>query len=245
MASADGAGKKKGKHGRQNSIHRRRGLELSNPEMFTDGFEVDIVNSAQKSSDVYANGPYETTNGFVIHSGTMVEIKNYEGVGWVHCALPSGVIGVELEGPLGTGDGVYDDKRYFTCPPNCGVFVNQEDINRILPLTQAPRFDCRQHDIYPGDVVMVNRDVGVGIARYVSAHLIGVELNAPAGDSDGSFGGQRYFQVQQDHALFVAPNTLKKIHPEDLLNKLNSTVERLNEIEEGLRFTTDNYCNRR
>jgi len=99
-----------------------------------------------------------------------------------------------------------------------------------------PRFQS-PHDVYPGDVVLVNKEIGVGIARYVSAHLIGVELNCASGDCDGMYNGNRYFQVQPNHALFSNPSLVKKIHPEDLLNKLNSTVERLNQIEEDLRKT--------
>ena len=57
---------------------------------------------------------------------------------------------------------------------------------------------------------MVSKSVGVGVVRHASTHLIGCELNAPVGDSDGQFEGVRFFQVKGNHAVFVEPQTLKK-----------------------------------
>jgi dynactin complex subunit len=186
--------------------------------------------SASQMSDMF-----DSANIVEVHPGDMVQIKSSADddtpeIGMVHYVQTEGtLVGVELEGPIGKADGTRDGHRYFRTPPNCAKFIKKSEIQRILPLGGPPRFHSRAHDIYPGDVVMVDKNVGVGIARYVSAHLIGVELNAPAGDSDGSYNGQRFFQVKEKYALFKAPSILKKIHPEDLLNKLNQTVEKLNQ----------------
>ncbi|CAM9314521.1 unnamed protein product, partial [Phaeothamnion confervicola] len=48
------------------------------------------------------------------------------------------------------------------------------------------------------------------VVRYIgpigpaNEQVIGVELEAPDGDSDGSIGGERYFDCEENHGLFVA-----------------------------------------
>merc|ERR1719499_2560392 len=148
------------------------------------------------------------------------------------------MIGVELETPSGNCDGSYQGQRRFQTPPNCAKFITRETIDQLLPLDAPPRFISRTHDLHVGDVVMVSKQVGVGVVRHVSTHLIGCELNAPVGDSNGQYQGQRFFQVKESHAMFTAPQGLKKIEAEDLLNKLNETVERLQEIEHDLQSHT-------
>jgi len=231
-------------HRKQNSIHRRRGLELNAPGMLTQDFDAGNRKASTDAGQSVNNMFEENISGLDLYPGALVELKGFDSVGMVHCIVgeekKAHVIGVELEGPNGNSDGIFDGIRRFTCPQNCAVFVEFSAVHRILPMGSPPRFQSRAHDIYPGDVVLVNREIGVGIARYVSAHLIGVELNCGSGDSDGLFNGNRYFQVKENHALFSNPRNVKKIHPEDLLNKLNSTVERLNSIEEELIQTSKN-----
>ena len=41
--------------------------------------------------------------------------------------------GIKLYNPVGNCDGAYKDKRYFDCPPNCGIFVPIEDVNIPVP----------------------------------------------------------------------------------------------------------------
>merc|ERR1719159_1994828 len=144
------------------------------------------------------------------------------------------LLGVEFEGPVGKTDGANDEgQRFMRTPGRCAAFVKPEQITRIIPMGTPPRFKC-SHDIYPGDVIMVDRDIGVGIARYVSAQVVGVELNAAVGTSDGLWEGRRYFTVGKQKAFFSPPSMLKKIHPEDLLTKLNQAVENMNVLGEKL-----------
>jgi len=227
-------------HKKKNSIHRRRGYEMNGNGSMTDDFDFDA--SVRKESDVLGMATEEETGGVRIHVGDLVQLRDNDSVGLVHCLNfdeeNPGMIGVELEGPVGESNGVYKGEQLFRSPKNCAMFVDMSQIIRILETGPAPRFYSQVHDIYRGDVVIVSSSIGVGIARYVSANLIGIELNIGNGTSDGSHQGRRFFQVQPNYAVFAPPETLKKIHPEDLLNKLNNTVERLNEIEESLRSTT-------
>lgn len=227
----------KKKHKKKNSIHRRRGFEMHGNGGMTDDFDFNA--SVRKESDVLSMATEEETGGVQIHVGDLVQLRDIDSVGLVHCLNfdeeNPGLIGVELEGPIGEGNGVYKGQQLFRSPNNCAMFVDMSQICRILDPGPAPRFYSQVHDIYRGDVVIVSSAIGVGIARYVSANLIGIELNIGNGTSDGSYEGRRYFQVQPNHACFAPPQTLKKIHPEDLLNKLNNTVERLNEVKRDIR----------
>jgi len=222
-------------HRKQSSIHRRRGLELNAPGMLTTDFDAGKrKHSTGDTGNHQINNMFEeNVSGLDLYPGALVELKGYDSVGMVHVILGEiEVIGIELEGPNGNSDGIHEGIRRFTCPQNCAVFVEFNLIHRILPMGSPPRFQSRAHDIYPGDVVLVNKEIGVGIARYVSAHLIGIELNCASGDSDGTFNGNRFFQVTPKHAIFSNPSMVKKIHPEDLLNRLNSTVEKISEMQE-------------
>ena len=41
--------------------------------------------------------------------------------------------GIKLYNPVGNCDGAYKDKKYFDCPPNCGIFVPLEDVYVPVP----------------------------------------------------------------------------------------------------------------
>lgn len=238
---------KKTKHRKQSSIHRRRGLELNNPSAFADDFSLNVADAALAGTDRKAS---EVTDLFnptdkqhvMLYPGDMVEVA-YAGdageridVAMIHWISENKeLIGVEFEGPIGKTDGANDEgQRFMRTPGRCAAFVPSSAIRRIIPMGTPPRFKA-SHDIYPGDVVMVDKTVGVGIARYVSAQIVGIELNAAVGTSDGIWEGRRYFTVGSKKAYFSEPSMLKKIHPEDLLNKLNFSVERLNVLEENSR----------
>eukprot|EP00494_Astrolonche_serrata_P034022 UN34291 len=193
-----------GRHKKTASFHRRRGVELSNPGQITE-----VTNENKKLTDK------------PIYAGMLIQIENILGVAIVYCVIPNDdgpdIIGCELEAELGTCNGIYKGKRYFKSPDNCAVFVPKTQCMRILPLKAPPRFISRSHNLHNGDVVMISKDIGVGIVRHASTHTIGCALNAPVGDSDGYHDQHRYFQVPQKHSVFVEPETLKKIEAEDLL----------------------------
>lgn len=233
-------------HRKQNSIHKRRGLELNNPGAFADDFSIDVRDAAlggtgRKASEVTDLFNPTEKQQVMLYPGDMVEVamsshlEERIDVAMIHWISPEGdLIGVEFEGPVGKTDGANDQgQRFMRTPGRCAAFVTPQAIRRIIPMGTPPRFKC-SHDIYPGDVVMVDKTIGVGIARYVSAQIVGIELNAAVGTSDGLWEGRRYFTVGKKKAYFSEPSMLKKIHPEDLLNKLNYSVERMNAVEEHL-----------
>merc|ERR1719499_737318 len=247
MGDANHEGGKK-KHRKLNSIHKRRGVEINNPAGYVDDFNFDPKKAVHNTeghsredmlevSEIQDLFDPQQPEQVQLFPGDMIEVQDRPGVAMIHY-VNGNVIGIELDGPTGKSDGVDNTgTRQMRVPPRCAAFIDRETVTRILPVAAPPRFTSYAHDIYPGDVVMVNRNVGVGIARYVSAHLVGVELNSDSGDSDGLHDGRRYFKVKAKHAMFSAPNLLKKIHPEDLLNKLNHTVEDLNKCKEKLNAT--------
>jgi len=246
---------KKSKHRKQNSIHRRRGLELNNPSAFAEDFSLNVADAAlggsgRKASEVTDLFNPTDKQHVRLYPGDMVEVA-YAGdngeridVAMIHWVSPEkDLIGVEFEGPVGKTDGANDEgQRFMRTPGRCAAFVPQSAIRRIIPMGTPPRFKC-SHDIYPGDVVMVDKTIGVGIARYVSAQIVGIELNAAVGTSDGLWEGRRYFTVGSHKAYFSEPSMLKKIHPEDLLNKLNYSVERLNVLEDTSRKSANVLSN--
>lgn len=243
MATAETESGKKKTHRKQNSIHRRRGLELNNPGAFADDFNIDVQNAAlggstRKASEVKDLFNPSEEQHVMLYPGDMVEVAydSQQGeridVAMIHWVSEDRkLLGVEFEGPVGKTDGANDEgQRFMRTPGRCAAFVKPDAVRRIIPMGTPPRFKA-SHDIYPGDVVMVDKSVGVGIARYVSAQVVGIELNAAVGTSDGLWEGRRYFTVGKQKAYFSEPSMLKKIHPEDLLNKLNFAVEKMNLIE--------------
>eukprot|EP00494_Astrolonche_serrata_P024508 UN24767 len=132
-------------------------------------------------------------------------------------AVFDGMVGIELEGAAGDCDGKYQGKRYFHTPEKCGIVVPMKNVTRILRMGLANRFHPHMHDIRPGDVIFVDKNIGMGIVRWSSAYMIGLELNAAVGDSDGVYQKKRYFKVKPNCAMFISPN--KKIY-EKLLHKI-------------------------
>jgi len=232
-------------HRKQNSIHRRRGLELNTPGAFADDLNIDLANAALGGSERKASEVTELFNPAekqkpLFYPGDMIEVENSEQEGRVDVAMIHWVsegrdlLGVEYEGPVGKTDGANDQgQRFMRTPDRCAAYIKPSLVRRIISMGTPPRFKC-SHDIYPGDVVMVDKKIGVGIARYVSAQVVGVELNAAVGTSDGLWEGRRYFTVGKQKAFFSPPSMLKKIHPEDLLTKLNQAVENMNVLGERL-----------
>lgn len=41
-------------------------------------------------------------------------------------------VGIELESPIGKNDGSVQGVRYFTCQPNYGIFVKENQITKVF-----------------------------------------------------------------------------------------------------------------
>lgn len=229
-------------HKKRFSWHKRRTIEISHGGDFG---EVDqgtpipqepekIQNVTVVNNATTAGHPFDSQAEDLV-VGQMIRIRDVPGVAWVLWTAGD-MMGVELEGPFGNSDGFYEfeQRRIFKTPQNCAFFCAKDQCDFVFELQNAPRFRYRSHNLNIGDVVMVSKNIGVGVVRHASSQLVGCELNAPVGESDGACEGARYFQTKPKFAHFTHPSKVKKIEAEDLLNKLNETVERLQEIENDL-----------
>ncbi|CAF3992105.1 unnamed protein product, partial [Rotaria sp. Silwood1] len=60
--------------------------------------------------------------------------------------VPFGVnrwYGIELDEPTGKHDGCIGGIRYFTCPPNRGIFVQPSSLQKLTPVPQSPERERR------------------------------------------------------------------------------------------------------
>jgi len=227
---------KAGKHGRAASVHRRRIQE-----------EIHHGGIASLDEDFFGKEEsipqpvYELDAPKELVVGALVELSTFESKGMILAVLPQqNLVGVELEGPIGNSDGVYNNHRYFFTNKNCAVFVETNAITKILPSTPSPRFHALGHNIHQGDVCLIDAEFGLGIVRYISSHLVGFELNLAIGDSDGALSGTQHFKVKPNYATFRKPKEVTKIPAERLVKKLHIALQKLqelkSELEKGLKL---------
>lgn len=228
------------KHRKGDSFHRRRTYEINNAGGFEDIHD-DSVGSAhlKPHQDQFSNHDRQEADSFAFDDATMdifvgqqVKVRDVPGLAMVWW-VQGDMIGVELESTYGNCDGVYNGERKFMTSANTAMFVARERVDRIFRNLSAPRFRPRSQ-FNVGDVAMISASVGVGVVRYASSELIGCQLNEATGNSNGEYQGHRYFSTNSNHAIFVNPTTCRKIEAEDLLNKLNDTVVRLQQLEQEL-----------
>jgi len=232
-------------HRKGDSFHRRKTFELNNAGGFDDihsdegshlapkiPHQNHFSNHNRNENDSYAFDDREMD----LHVGMQVKVRDVPGLAMIWW-IQGDMIGVELESSYGDSDGMYKNVRRFLVSPNCATFIARERVDRVYHNLVAPRFRPRAA-FNAGDVAMISSKVGVGVVRYASSELIGCHLNEATGNSDGAFKGHRYFQTKKNHAIFVNPRDCRKIDAETLLEKLNETVVRLQDLEEGLKRAT-------
>lgn len=228
------------KHRKGDSFHRRRTFEINNAGGFEDiadgsdnGHLAPTGSNAQYSNHDRTEDSYLFDDATMdVYVGQQVKVRDVPGLAMVWW-VEGDMIGIELESTYGNSDGSYKGDRKFMTSPNTALFVARERIDRVFHNLAAPRFRPRSA-FNVGDVAMISSSVGVGVVRYASSELIGCSLNEATGNSNGEFEGHRYFNTQPNHAIFVNPTTCRKIEAEDLLNKLNDTVVRLQQLEQEL-----------
>ena len=74
-----------------------------------------------------------TGTTFIARNGMRVEVVGKGLVGTISYVgmttfAPGKWVGVTLDEPNGKNDGEVQGKRYFTCPPNHGIFVRQTQL---------------------------------------------------------------------------------------------------------------------
>lgn len=85
-----------------------------------------------------------------------------------------------------------------------------------------------------GDVVMIRGGVGIVVVRYVGpvdgqeGEFVGVQLSEQVGDTNGTYEGVTYFEVEDGYGQFFPLSDVKKrITPEELLKQLHSVLKQL------------------
>lgn len=80
-------------------------------------------------------------------------------------------------------------------------------------------------------VIVSGKDMGTGMLRFAGAvkfapgFWLGVELDRPRGNNDGSKGGVEYFKCKPNHGVFVLPSKVKKLIERDSSFDLPSSEE--------------------
>ncbi|CAF0920095.1 unnamed protein product [Rotaria sp. Silwood1] len=94
--------------------------------------------------------------------------------------VPFGVnrwYGIELDEPTGKHDGCIGGIRYFTCPPNRGIFVQPSSLQKLTPVPQSPERERRFRPInFPTvNTSSITSRVDTGLKRDNSADSRSVE----------------------------------------------------------------------
>jgi len=96
------------------------------------------------------------------------------------------------------------------------------------------REDATNYAYDVGDVVMIRGGVGIVVVRYVGpvdgqeGEFVGVQLSEQVGDTNGTYEGVTYFEVEDGYGQFFPLSDVKKrITPEELLKQLHSVLKQL------------------
>ncbi|XP_047135605.1 CAP-Gly domain-containing linker protein 4 isoform X1 [Hydra vulgaris] len=121
--------------------------------------------------------------------------------------------GIELDKPLGKNDGSINGFRYFSCPPDHGIFapltrVNKYNKNCVARFSLPDSSSSVSTDIQLGDrVIVAGKNIGharyIGPTEFASGSWIGVELIDPVGKNNGTVAGTQYFQCEPKHGVFA------------------------------------------
>ncbi|CAF0741452.1 unnamed protein product [Rotaria sordida] len=121
-------------------------------------------------------------------------------------SVPFGVnlwYGIELDESTGKHDGCIGGIRYFTCPPNRGIFVQPSSLQKLTPVPQSPERERRFRPInFPTvDTSSITSRVDTGLKR------------------DNSADGRPTEQYHTNDRVFLSKNrcgTIKYVGPTSL-----------------------------
>ena len=137
--------------------------------------------------------------------------------------------GVVLDTPDGKNDGMVNGVRYFTSPPNHGLFSRPDKLMAVprqknqplrmsLPSTSQPRPQqppptTEDINFSIGDRVTVDgTKVGtvsfIGPTMFAKGIWVGVTLDTPEGKNSGAVAGVQYFECKPNCGVFTRPAKL-------------------------------------
>ena len=108
------------------------------------------------------------------------------------------------------------DKR----PDNAKKFrqklMNDPNYKKMIEESQGPTFEEEAKAIQVGQRCLLGDGTRRGEVKYVGkvkdhghGFFVGVALDEPMGDSDGSYKGKKYFECEKNYGIFVRPNFIK------------------------------------
>jgi len=121
--------------------------------------------------------------------------------------------GIELKTATGKNEGSANGKNYFKCGPNKGMFITKMKISKSKATTESKQ----NPRITFGSRVNVPENKCQGVVRYIGhvsfqeGVLIGVELDKPSGDNNGTVKDRFYFKCKEKHGVFVGANAIETI----------------------------------
>ena len=147
-------------------------------------------------------------------------------------------IGIELDTPTGKNNGTVRGQLYFVCPEKHGLLCDPRKVSRMgFPAgalkdsdsdadtdtdadsgPASPSFSWNGFcvkDVLDGCAVEVG-SFGRGTLRYVGVHhafqmaTLGIELDEPLGEHNGTFMGRKYFECPDDTGILIEPNDVKR-----------------------------------
>eukprot|EP00039_Didymoeca_costata_P024399 m.10188 g.10188 ORF g.10188 m.10188 type:complete len:1476 (-) comp4217_c0_seq1:1475-5902(-) len=119
-------------------------------------------------------------------------------------------IGVVLAEPLGNINGTVGGHKYFECDPNYGILCHPNKVSLMQDHEEPP---------IVGTYVIVRGYPNIGKVKYVGVpkqgqkgfELVGIQLDGPYGDTNGTLDGIEYFKCNPLHGIFVNPKKVKKL----------------------------------
>ena len=157
----------------------------------------------------------------------------------LHKAEKTERIGIELDTPIGKNNGTVRGQMYFTCPEKHGLLCDPRKVSRLGFPAGALKDSDSDSDVDPNaDSGLASpgfvsfsfngfsvKDVGCavevdsfgrGTLRYVGVHhafemaTLGIELDGPLGEHNGTFMGRQYFECPDDTGILIEPTTVRR-----------------------------------
>ena len=121
-------------------------------------------------------------------------------------------------------DNVRKFKHKIMSDPNYKKMIND---------TKGPSFEAEAKNVHIGDRCLLGDGTRRGEVKYVGkvgdlgyGYFVGVLLDEPMGDCDGTYKGKKYFECNKNYGIFVRPTYIKcgDFPPVDEFNELEDEI---------------------